>query len=636
MCGIVGMMAFRGQKADPRMIQQMTLTLRHRGPDDGAVYVSDHTGLGFRRLAILDLSQAAQQPMVSDDGNIVLVFNGEIFNYVELRHELEERGHTFRSSGDTEVLLRAYHQWGWKCVHRLNGMWAFVVYDKRRDVLVGSRDRFGIKPLYYYQHEDHFIFGSEIKAIVASGVCKRSANWNAVAEFLINNRLDEDQNTFYEGIYQLGPGAMFDISRDGRMRTWRYWTLEGCQAQETRQPAEAYAALFEDAVRLHMRSDVPVGVCLSGGLDSTSIICSVARNWNGSSQPLLAFSYNAAEFDESQYIQDTIRQTGARLKSLDTDPVRLWEGLARVLWFHDEPVHSMTALVGFELMRLAAESGVKVILNGQGSDEVIAGYPNFFMDYWYTLSVNGNLGTAWREIAEYRRSRGDSSGMLLFRAVRFLLQNRLTQFKAYQRLARKRHRWLVRHQRWFAPELSNHLRSREVWPADWSLDAALKRAVECAPLPLFLRIEDRNSMAHSVEARLPFLDFRLVSLAFNLSPNWKMRGRWNKYVLREAMRHRIPESVRARVEKMGFPVPARKWFAEALYGPVQDLLHTQQFRQRGIYNVGAVRRDLEAHRRGEMDISEKLFNLVQTELWLATGQYRAEGASESTAREVVH
>jgi asparagine synthase (glutamine-hydrolysing) len=620
MCGIVGMIGLNGRKADPTVIQAMTSSLLHRGPDDGAIKISDSVGFGFRRLAILDLSPAANQPMVSGDGKLILVFNGEIFNYVEIRNELQALGHTFKSSGDTEVLLHAYGEWGRECLHKLNGMWAFVIYDLNRNVLFGSRDRFGIKPLYYYRDQDYALFGSEIKAILASRLYRNKANWKIIADFLLEGRLDQTNESFYEGILQLPSGTAFEISLDGEMKIWRYWSVGELAYRGIDDPVGLFADIFEDSVRLHMRSDVPVGVCLSGGLDSTSIICAVARLWNGSSQPLLAFSYNAAEFDESSYVADTIRQTQARLKQLQTGPLQLWDSLAKVLSFHDEPVYSMTALVGFELMGLAAANGVKVVLNGQGSDETVAGYPSFFRDYWYTLLRDGRIREVWKEIDSYKSAHEANPATLFLNVIRHLLQVELSRARAYRRLARWKQRKKVLGRGWFTGDLAGYLTGGEYNDDDWTLNAVLRRSIERAPLPFILRVEDRNSMAHSVEARLPFLDFRLVSLAFNMAANWKMRGPWNKYILREAMRERIPESVRSRVDKMGFPVPARKWFSSVLYERVRDVIESREVRERGIYNVGEIRRDLERHREGEIDVSDKLFDLVQIELWSQLGE----------------
>lgn len=633
MCGIAAMLGLNGMPAHQSVIQPMISSLVHRGPDDGAVYKSGSVGLGFRRLAILDLSPAAHQPMVSEDGKLVLIFNGEIFNYLELRGELETRGHRFKSSGDTEVLLHAYREWGSECLHKLNGMWAFIVYDSERQLLFGSRDRFGIKPLYFHRNRDCILFGSEIKAILASGLCRNAPNWKVIAEWLVRGRLNESNETFYEGIEQLPSGTAFEIGSDGRMRTWRYWIPGEVASLGSDDPVRLFADLFEDSVRLHMRSDVPVGVCLSGGLDSTSIICSVARLREGSTQPLLAFWYNAEEFDETLYVADTITQTHARLIQLQTDPLRLWNAVSRVLFFHDEPVHSMAAVVGFELMGLAAANGVKVILNGQGSDETLAGYPSYFRDYWYTILKNGNFRETWREIRKYSAAHGGNSAACFLNLLQHLLKVELRRVHAYQRVRCWNDQRFVRHQQWFTTELSDYLPLNEPNYSDWTLEGILRSSVERGPLPLYLRVEDRNSMAHSVEARLPFLDYRLVSLVFSMSAPWKMRGPWNKYVLRQAMRERIPESVRSRVSKMGFPVPAKTWFSGALYERVQDLIGSREVRERGIYNMNEVQRDVELHRKGEIDVSVKLFNLVQNELWsnLSKGYSENKSTTEPLA-----
>jgi asparagine synthase (glutamine-hydrolysing) len=636
MCGIAAMVGLNGRPADQDVVEHMTRSILHRGPDDKGIYMAGSVGFGFTRLAILDLTSAAHQPMISTCGQFVLVFNGEIFNYVELREELLNLGYTFKSTGDTEVLLHAYRQWGSEFLHKLNGMWAFIVFDKRRGKLFGSRDRFGIKPLYRYQNKDCVLFGSEIKAIRASGLYRASPNWRIAARFLLQGGLDEDNESFYYGIEQISPGTAFELDLQGRWKQWSYWSLRNIPKTDVDDPANTFAELFEDAVRLRMRSDVPVGVSLSGGLDSTAIICAAARfqsrSENGFDEPLLAFSYNNAEFDESSYIADTVEQTRAELKQLQINPLWLWDELGRFLWFQDEPVHTMTAIIGFKLMRLAASNGIKVVLNGQGSDETVAGYRSYFRDYWYTLFRHGHLRETLIEINAFTVEHGGKKSNLFLDLLRHLIQSELVLISAYRRLARwKNHSRILRNS-WFTKELSEHLSVDNFSENECTLDAALRRSVECAPLPLYLRVEDRNSMAHSVEVRLPFLDYRLVSLVFGLPANWKMRGPWNKFVLREAMRNRIPESVRTRVDKMGFPVPTKEWFASALYEPMQDLLNSQGLRERGIYNVENIRRDLELHRHGKIDVSVSLFNIVQFEIWRTFEQahtYQAF-ASDST------
>jgi asparagine synthase (glutamine-hydrolysing) len=628
MCGFVGVVALNGAPIDSSIIRQMSITLRHRGPDDEGTYISGTVGFGFRRLSILDLSPTGHQPMSSQDGQIVLVFNGEIYNYIELRRELQALGHEFKSSGDTEVLLHAYLQWGGECLNKLNGMWAFLIYDMRRGKIFGSRDRFGKKPLYRYRCGDYIFFGSEIKAILASGHYCGGPNWGIASKFLLHgnlDQLDEGQQTFYSGIEQLPAGSAFEVDLQGRLNEWRFWSLADLPQPHTdvKNPAESFYEIFEDALRLRLRSDVPVGIFLSGGLDSTSIVCTLAKirsSLGGSTAPLLAFSYQAKEYDESVYINDTVKQTGVQLIQFCPDACQLWDNLEQMLWYQDEPVHSVVAMITFELSRLAAASGVKVILNGGGPDESLAGYHNLFHNYWYTLLRAGHVREVWHEICAYCSAHGGNARIFFQKSLYNQLKSVMGRVPAYRQLARwKRSRELQKHS-WFTPELSEHLPVDNHKYGEPTLDSALKRSVECAPLPLYLRIEDRNSMAHSIEARMPFLDYRLISLAFQLPANWKMRGPWNKYVLREAMRQRIPESVQNRLDKMGFPVPIKNWFADALYEPMQDLLGSQEVRERTIYNVDTIRRELELHRRREIDVSGKLFNLAQFEIWSKLGK----------------
>jgi asparagine synthase (glutamine-hydrolysing) len=617
MCGFSVILARNGMQADVDIVGRMTEVIAHRGPDDSGTFVCGPVGLGFRRLAILDLSPAGHQPMATPDGEAVIVFNGEIYNFIELRNELKALGHHFKSSGDTEVLLHAYLEWGTECVSKFNGMWAFVIYDKRRRILFGSRDRFGIKPLYRYSDRDYILFGSEIKSIRASGLYRSRTNWSRAARFLLHGQLDETSETFYADIEQVLPGMAFEVDLRGGVREWRYWSLEDACYDVGADPASSFAELFEDAVRLHMRSDVPVGVHLSGGLDSTSIICASARlrreaNATGA---LMAFSYIAPEFDESKYIADTIAQTGATLIKLDTDPVRLWGLLKEVLWFQDEPIYSMMPLVSYELMRLAANNGIKVILNGQGADETIAGYPSYFSDYWCTLMGDGQVAEVWNEIGRHVAAHGGNRPRVFTRQLRRLAQARLGELAPYRRLAQWKRRRKDLNHRWFTRQLSEELPKEDRSGAVTRLNDSLAYSVYRTPLPRILRVEDRNSMAHSIEARLPFLDYRLVSLEFSSKPNWRMRGPWNKFILREAMRGRIPESVRTRVDKMGFPVPANKWVAGPLYEPILDTLTSRKTRERGIYKVDSIIRDVEKNRRGAMDLGGEIFDIAQFEVW---------------------
>ncbi len=617
MCGIVGIAEPSGNDARPGTIARMLAVLRHRGPDDEGTYFSGQVGFGFRRLSILDLTSAGHQPMTTADGVVTIIFNGEIYNFIELRRELESCGHAFRSSGDTEVLLHSYLKWGAECVERLNGMWAFVIHDRRANTLFGARDRFGIKPLHYYEHAGRFIFASEIKSIRASGYYKDELNHVVASSFLVDGRLDETQETFYRGIRKLPPGCSFVYSlEDGRYRESRYWDIRTTAAARAEDPAERFAELFEDAVRLHMRSDVPVGIHLSGGLDSTSIACASGRvrKHTNASEPLSVFSYIAPEFDESEYIRATVAQTGARLIELNTSPQQLWADLQQMLWFQDEPVHTLTALVSFQLMRATAGHGIKVVLNGQGGDETLAGYPSYFRNYWHDIGHTRSLVQAWREMGAFHKVHaGAAPARLLAQLLMRRSFYRLSENPTYRAFVAHRRRSRVR-DGWFTAELLRAL--PESYPRSaLDLNGSLAYAQMVEPLPLYLRLEDRNSMAHSIEARLPFLDYRLAEFAYSLPDDWKLRGPWNKFVLRQAMVGRIPENVRLRPDKMGFPVPARDWFAGKLLEPVMDVLSSRETVESGRYRMDVVRRDIDRHRRGEADFTDALFAVTQFELW---------------------
>jgi len=617
MCGFAAMIRFDGGPIETDVLRHMAASIVHRGPDDSGEYVAEGVGFAFRRLSILDLSPSGHQPMATSDGRFTIVFNGEIYNFRELRRELEAMGHTFRSTGDTEVLLRAYAQWGTDCLPRLNGMWAFLIHDRARGVVFGARDRFGIKPLFLWRERTQLLAASELKAIRASRQYTAKINWAVAADFLLEGHLDAGAETFFDGIERLPAAHAFELTRDGHCRQWRYWQIPQERRSPDRDPASEFGELFEDAVRLHMRSDVPVGVHLSGGLDSTSIICAAARirRAEGSDQALRAFSYIAEEYDESSYIRDTIDQTGASLTVLGNDPQRFWSMLKKVLWHQDEPFHSINLLVSYELMRLTASSGIKVILNGQGADETLAGYPNYFRDYWSSLLRRGSVADAAREIGAYCGVHGGSTVTQYARQLRHMMQGGLSSVPAYRLLSTRRWRNRLRADDWFAPTLADHLTARRPEPDPLTLHDSLAQSVSQQPLPLYLRTEDRNSMAHSVEARVPFLDHRLVEFAFSLPPEWRMRGPWNKFVLREAMRDRIPESVRVRADKFGFPVPVRQWVSNALQGPAREIITSATARERGIYNMDNILRDLERHRLGEIDVGRKIFNLLQFECW---------------------
>ncbi|MEP7242475.1 MAG: asparagine synthase (glutamine-hydrolyzing) [Gammaproteobacteria bacterium] len=618
MCGFVATISASGKAVDEVMLARMCDSIAHRGPDGTGTFIEGAVGFGFRRLAIFDLAPTGNQPMTSADGRYVIVFNGAIYNFIELRNELVALGHVFRSTGDTEVLLAAWQQWGRACLPRLNGMWAFLIYDRVERRIHGARDRFGVKPLFWFRDSDRLIFSSEIKAIHIAAGRRLELDRQTIATHLLEDRLDSNTRTLYAGVSRVPAGTAFEVDSSGRIEWRPYWSLleSAASVPMPSDPVQAYADLFEDAVKLRMRSDVPVGVLLSGGLDSTTIMCSMARLLGPANErqaDLVALCYMDPQFDESPFIHATLQQTGGQLEKLETTPRQLWDALGQHLWHQDEPVHSFTSVVVHQLMQLARARGVKVVLNGQGADEVLAGYRSYFSDYWLELMRAGRFATARHEIAAFARANGQSSNALFRRTAQTYLQQLLHWMPGYAPLARSRHRAAMLRDPWVSPEVQQHWVQAD--SCAWgSLSEALRWSLEKVHLPLYLRTEDRNSMAHGIELRLPFLDYRLVSLAFRLGSDWKIRGEYTKVLLREAMRNRIPENVRSRAQKFGFPTSVDQWFRGELFEPLKDLLGSRAVRESNLWNMAQVQRDLERHRRGEVNLSGRLFDVAQVSL----------------------
>jgi len=623
MCGFVAMIGLNGRLPVKHVVLNMTHSIKHRGPDEEGTFFSGPVGFGFRRLSILDLSPAAHQPMLSPDKRLVLIFNGEIYNYKEIREELKSLGHQFKSTGDTEVLLHAYIQWGSECLNKLNGMWAFLIYDMHRQIIFGSRDRFGKKPLYRFKTGDHVFFFSEIKSILESGHYQRDINWEMAARFLLKSNLDtvvQGSQTFFKDIVQVSASTAFEIDLNGNYRDWVYWSLpdQNSFGHDESLP-ESFYGILRDSVNLRLRSDVPLGVFLSGGLDSTSVVCSIADILKvvspDANNGLTAFSYHAPEFDESKYVDETVQSTGANLTRFMPTPTDLWDRLNQFLWYQDEPVHSFASIIFFELCKLAKQNGIKVILAGGGADEYIAGYFNYFRTYWHSLARELKFRELLRETTLFCKVHGANHWQILSTIIRSLLSHELHRIALTKATLHKRQIHKIKSNSWFSKELTKHFTENHLEYKKRNLHNDLKRSVELFPLPLYLREDDRSTMAHSIEGRSPFLDYRLVEFTFQLHDHWKLKGSWNKYILREAMKNKIPENIRTRPDKMGFSIPQKKWFSGSLYEPLRDLIASQSFRERGIYQTTAIKRDLEYHKQGEIDMSSRFFNLLQFELW---------------------
>ena len=623
MCGFVGFLALSADASPTHeWITSLIDTIAHRGPDDDGVLIDGRVGLGFRRLSILDLSPAGHQPMTSADGTLSIVFNGEIYNYVELRAELQALGHRFTSSGDTEVLLASYAQWGPRCVDRLVGMFAFCVLDRRASRLFLARDRFGIKPLYVVTHPRGILVASEIKAIRRSGLWRGALNLERFAQFLVLGRTEhvpEDADTYLEGVQQILPGHSCIVRFDGTRIDECYWEPTTTPQSGGDDPVEGFLARFDDAMRLHLRSDVPVGVMLSGGMDSVSIACTMAdlASAAGSGQALHAFCFTSERFDESKQLEDTIARTGVTMHRLaELQPEDFWSKLRKLMWYHDEPVHALSVLMGFELYGLAAANGIRVVLSGQGADETIGGYEYLFDHMLVSEAMRGRLPTVLEQARIIADARGKPVRDVLSRVARMVRAHLLSALPSYREVAARRRLDEGPGRAFLSAEFRALASPTRMLPGQ-TLAAALVRSTRQSPLPHYLRAEDRNSMAHSVESRVPFLDHRLAEYAMRLPPHWQMSDGWNKRVQREAMRGRIPDSVRLRRQKFGFPTPAKDWFSGPLSAGMRDIVRGGHAMRTGWFDQAALQRAVEQQIRGEVDVVNVLVNVAQLDSWLA-------------------
>jgi asparagine synthase (glutamine-hydrolysing) len=613
MCGLCGIVE-RGRPPDVETVARMRDVLAHRGPDGAGLFADEGVALGSQRLAVIDLSEAAMQPFATDDGTLQLVHNGEIYNYRELRAELETKGHRFRTAADTEVVLAAYREWGERCVERFNGMWAFAVWDAPRRRLFCSRDRFGVKPLYYRADAGRFVFASELKAFCADSSA-RSPNLRMIRAYLEQGYLDHTDETLFDGVAALPPAHSLTFDDRGVQLT-RYWRLERGDPP-TGDAEEAFRELFMDAVRVRLRSDVRVGTALSGGLDSSAIAGVVGKLLRdekeaaaaaGPRQQTFTVYFEETDCDERPFAEAVAERAGAEPHWITFSADDLVETLPSIVYAQDEPFGSTSVAAQWYLMREARRSGVKVMLDGQGGDEVLAGYSVYRGARLADLLAAGRIRELHTELAAFRRIQGvgiAATGAAVARpflpaALKWRLRGRATGARA---LLGARLRDVPYDEHWGYSPYRDRLRS------------TMHHVLAHHGLPELLHYADRNSMAHSLEARLPFLDYRLVECLFSLPPEQLISAGRTKIVLRRALRDLLPESVARRDDKLGFPTAEPRWFRGALGDLAADVFASRSFSERGFVDAAAARRRLERHRGGELNAGFELWRALNLELW---------------------
>jgi asparagine synthase (glutamine-hydrolysing) len=626
MCGINGI-AFSsrsGQVVSRPVLEAMRDVITHRGPDEEGIFIDGNVGLGHRRLSIVDVA-SGHQPMTNEDGSLHITYNGEIYNHADYREPLEARGHVYQTHCDTETILHLYEEHGSACVDYLRGMFAFAIWDQRKKELFIARDRLGVKPLYYVHRDDgSLFFASEIKALLEARAVRPEINYAVLSDYLANHA-PSGEETLFVGVKRLLPGHVLTWC-DGEVTIRRYWDVDfskdGVEARDDKTYISQWSDLFRESVRLRLMADVPLGMFLSGGIDSSAIAAVMSTMV---SEPIKTFSVAFAEREanELEYARLVAEAYKTNHHEIVVSPEQFFEALPRLVWHEDEPLAHPSSVALYFVSQLASQH-VKVVLTGEGSDEMLAGYGRYRRTLW-----NLSMGRRYNKVTpSFARD-----------ALRSQIENTLPTGRLRQKLMRT---FLV-----LSPELESiyfdnfavfpspmqqHMFTRETRARMHEIDpyVELRRVLARAKdmslldgllyadiktyLHELLMKQDQMSMATSIESRVPFLDHKLVEFTARMPDSMKLRGQTTKYVLRESMKGVLPEKILSR-SKMGFPVPIGSWFRGPFKSIIDEYVLSERALSRGIFAPEFVRQIVSRHQAGE-DHSERLWSLLNFEIWL--------------------
>jgi len=622
MCGIVGVgTRFADREVALPILKKMVNVIRHRGPDDEGFFIGDCVGLASCRLSIIDVA-GGHQPISNEDESIWIVYNGEIYNYVELRNSLLSYGHRFKTNTDTEVIVHLYEEYGEGCLEKLNGMFAFALWDSRKRKLFCARDHFGIKPFYYYFDGNQFIFGSEIKALLQHPTVEAHPNWEAINEYLVFQFCLGD-HTLFQGIHKLLPGHyLIWAPGQGDLHIQQYWDLQYDIDEEHSEDyfRDRLLFLLEDAVHLQLRSDVPIGAHLSGGLDSSAIAILASSLLE---VPLRTFTggfHEGPEYDETPYAKIVAEHIGAEYHEIFPNAQDFIATIPKIIYFMDEPAAGPGAFPQYFVSKLAREH-VKVVLGGQGGDEIFGGYARYLVAY-LEQCLKGAIFETQEE------GRHIVTLQLIIPSLPLLQQYKpmIQQFWAeglfesmdyrYFRLIQRGYitkklysiEWLRSHDKQALFDKFQKIFNR---PDIHSYFNKMTYFDIKTLLPALLQVEDRMSMAVSLESRVPLLDHRIAELVARMPPTIKFRGGESKYIFKQAICNWVPPEILARKDKKGFPVPLSEWYQGKLREFVQDTLLGVKAKNRGLYNIPEVQKMLEQ----EPKFGREIWGLLCLELW---------------------
>ena len=548
MCGIAGIILKNFDGINKSDLRFMTDKIIHRGPDGEGHYFEGNLGLGHRRLAILDLSENGHQPMI--DENIVLTYNGEVYNYLEIKEELKTLGHKFKTASDTEVIIKAYKEWSTDCVLKFNGMWAFALFDKTKKELFVSRDRFGIKPFYYLNHEKGFYFGSEIKQLIHF-LPEIKVNRRVLFDFLYFSYQHHTNETFFKGIVSMpaGHNLIYNLNNNTFTIT-QYYDLVKPKIidADIDKSIEYYKKEFDSAINLRLRSDVKVGTCLSGGLDSSYVAKVASKKYKGQFIAITAQSIDTKN-DETKYARIVAEKYGLEMRVIAPNKKDFLGVLDSVIYSQEEPFGSPSIIMQYFVMKKAKEKGCIVMLDGQGGDETMLGYERYFVPYLKTIK------NPFKRIKIFKQL-SNNSKLSLKELFSYYVYFSMPFIRNYI-LKNKGNYILKENKKYFNFSISSNF-NRE----SKNLFRLQKNEITKIQLQKLLKFEDRNSMAHSIEARIPFIDYKLVELALSIPADFKIKDGWSKYILRRCFGENAPKEIVWRKNKFGFEAPSDKWMED--------------------------------------------------------------------------
>jgi asparagine synthase (glutamine-hydrolysing) len=628
MCGICGVMTLDHDRGVERSgLEAMNRRIVHRGPDDGGFYVSGNVGLAMRRLSIIDV-QAGHQPLSNEDGTVWVVYNGEIYNHNDLRPLLEERGHRYRTRTDTETIVHLYEEYGRDCVQHLRGMFAFALWDARRRRLFAARDRLGIKPFYYRHSADVFLFGSEIKAILAYPGVQAEFNRAVLPEYLAFGYL-AGSDTFFTGVKKLLPGHTLELDENGEFRLERYWDLTTPPESEKKPKSfyiNTYREMLEGAVSSHLMSDVPLGVFLSGGVDSSAVAALMTKIRR---EPIETFSvgYEEAPYSELPYAGLVSKHIGSVHHEVRVGCREFFDALPRLIWHEDEPIVWPSSVALYFVAELAREH-VTVVLTGEGSDETLAGYTRYPWTLWnsrldgiYRHAVPAGLRRRFRKALQESAWIGANVRRKLSHSflardgnswASFYFENFYCAFSAAEQAEllgddlREEFRALP---------TTAYRNSLAYWDCSSGdlIGRLLYTDIKTYLVELLMK-QDNMSMAASIESRVPFLDHVLVEFAASIPARFQTRGLEGKLILKAAVEDLLPESIIHR-RKLGFPTPWSGWLAGPQLDVIEGFLIEPRSLERGLFRPDSVRRLFAEHRARHVDHYDRIWRLLNLELW---------------------